>query len=90
MRRPALTAQANRPAPLVAATGAEAAGCKRIPSRPTAFEEVLRVIAVAAIPAARRVRAPFAERATNPGELLSLVASRFFLSGSRRLQPLLE
>ena len=50
--RPALAAQANCPAPLVAAAGAEPASLKRIPCRAAAVEEVLRVIAVAAIPAA--------------------------------------
>ena len=47
-----MAAEADRPAPAVAAAGAEPAGLKRIPRRAAAVEEVLRVIAVAAIPAA--------------------------------------
>ena len=72
------------------ATRAEAAGCKRIPCRATAVEEVLRVIAVAAIPAAGWFWAPFTERATNAAELLGFLARRIFLSGFRWLQSLLE
>ena len=90
MPRPALAAQANCPAPLVAAAGAESASLKRIPRRAAAVEEVLRVIAVTAIPAAGRLWAPLTERATNAAELISFVARRIFLSGFRRLQSLLE
>ena len=74
----------------MATAGAEPAGLKRIPRRAAAVEEVLRVIAVAAIPAARSVRAPFAERATNVAELLSFARRCGFLSGSRWLQFVLK
>jgi len=76
--------------PLVAAAGAEPARRKRIPPCATAVEEVLRVITVAAIPAARCFRTPFTERATNAVELFSFVVSRSFLSGCRWLQSVLE
>gem|GEM_PF-4418099 len=76
--------------PLVATTGAEPTSRKRIPRRAAAFEEVLRVITVAAIPAARCVRAPFAERATNVAELFSFVARCSFLGSLGWLQSVLE
>ena len=88
--RPALAAKADRPAPLVAAAGAAPAGCKRIPRCATAVEEVLRMIAVAAIPAARWLRTPFTKRAANAAELVSFVARRIFLSGFPWLQSFLE
>ena len=72
------------------AAGAEPARLKRIPRCPAAVEEVLRVITVAAIPAARCHRTPFTERATNAAELLSFVARCVFLRGFRWLQSLLE
>ena len=72
------------------AAGAEPAGLKRIPRRAAAVEEVLRVITVAAIPAARCVRTPFTERATNPVELLSFVTRRGFFGSLGWLQSLLE
>jgi hypothetical protein len=90
MSRPALAAQADRPAPLVAAAGAEPARAKSIPGRAAAVEEVFRVIAVAAIPAARSVRTPFAERATNAVELLIFVARRSFLGSLGWRQSVLE
>ena len=74
----------------MAAAGAEPAGRKRIPRRPAAVEEVLRVITVAAIPVARCVRTPFTERATNPVELLSFVALCGFLGSLGWLQSVLE
>ena len=74
----------------MAAAGTEPAGRKRIPRRAAAFEEILRVIAVAAIPAAGCLWTPFTEWATNAAELVSFVARRIFLSGFRRLQSLLE
>ena len=76
--------------PLVAAAGAEPAGRKRIPRGAAAFEEVLRVITVAAIPAARCVWTPFTERAPNAAELFSFVARCGSLSGFRWLQSVLE
>ena len=74
----------------MAAARAEPAGLKCIPRCPAAFEEVLRVVTVAAIPTARCIRPPFAERATNPAELFSFVVSRGFLSGFPWLQSVLE
>ena len=90
MPRPALAAQADCPAPLVAAAGAEPAGLKRIPRRAAAVEEVFWVITVAAIPVARCVRTPFTERATNPVELLSFGALCGFLGSLGWLQSVLE
>ena len=72
------------------AAGAEPACVKRIPRCAAAFEEILRVITVAAIPAARSVWTPFTERATNAAELLSFARRCSFLSGSRWLQSVLE
>ena len=72
------------------AAGAEPAGLKRIPRRAAAFEKVLRVVTVAAIPAARCLRTPFTERATNAVELFSFVMNCGFLSGFRWLQSVLE
>ena len=74
----------------MAAAGTEPAGRKRIPRRAAAFEEVLRVITIAAIPATRCVRTPFAERATNAAEFLSFARRCGFLSGSRWLQFVLK
>jgi hypothetical protein len=74
----------------VAAAGAEPAGHKSIPGRTATFEEVFRVIAVAAKPATGSVRTPFTERATNAVELVRFPAIRVFLSSFRRLQSLLE
>jgi len=74
----------------VAAAGAEPAGRKCIPRRAAAFEEVLRIITVAAIPAARCLRTPFTERATNVAELFSFVARSGFLRGFRWLQSVLK
>ena len=74
----------------MAAAGAEPAGLESIPRRTAAVEEVLRVITVAAIPVARRVWTPFAERATNAVELLSFAPRCGFLSGSRWLQFVLK
>ena len=87
MPRPALAAQADRPAPLVVAAGAEPVSRKCVPRRAAAFEKVLRVIAVAANPAARCVWTPFAERAANAVEGVSLVAGRSFLGSSAGLSP---
>ena len=72
------------------AAGTEPASLESVPCRAAAFEKVLRVITGAAIPAARCVWMPFAERATNAAELLSFVAFRVLLSDFRRLQSLLE
>jgi hypothetical protein len=74
----------------VTAAGADPARLECIPCRAAAFEKVLRVITGAAIPAARCVWTPFAERAANAAELLSFVAFRVLLSNFRRLQSLLE
>jgi hypothetical protein len=74
----------------MAAAGTEPAGRKRIPRRATAFEEVLRVIAVAAIPAAGCLWAPFTEWATNPAKLWSVVVRCSFLGCFRRLQSFLK
>jgi hypothetical protein len=74
----------------MAAAGTEPAGRKRIPRRAATFEEILWVIAVAAIPAAGCLWAPFTEWATNPAELWSVVARRSFLGCFRRLQSLLK
>ena len=74
----------------MAAAGAAPARGESIPSRAAAVEEVLRVITVAAIPAARRVRTPFTERATNVAELFSFVARSGFLRGFRWLQSVLK
>ena len=52
------------------AAGAEAARDKCVPRRAAAFVEVLRVMTVAAIPAARCIRTPFAERAANAVEVV--------------------
>jgi hypothetical protein len=76
--------------PLVAAAGAAPAGRKRIPRHAATVEEVFRVITVAAIPAARSVRTPFTERATNVAKLIRFVARFGFLSGFRRLQSVLK
>ena len=74
----------------MAAAGTEPAGRKRIPRRAAAFEEILRVIAVAAIPAAGCLWTQFTEWATNPAELWSVVARRSFLGCFRRLQSFLK
>ena len=74
----------------MAAAGTEPAGRKRIPRRAAAFEEVLRVIRIAAIPAARCVWTPFTERATNAAELLSFVARCSFLESLGWLQSVLK
>ena len=72
------------------AAGAQAAGFKRIPRRPAAVEEVLWVIAVAAIPVAGCLWTPFAERATNAVELFRIISRCSFLGAFRWLQSLLE
>ena len=74
----------------MAAAGTEPAGRKRIPRRAAAFEEVLRVIAVAAIPAAGCLWTPFTEWATNPAKLWSVVVRCSFLGCFRRLQSFLK
>jgi len=58
----------------MAAAGTEPAGRKRIPRRAAAFEEILRVIAVAAIPAAGCLWMPLTEWATNSIKLVRFLA----------------
>ena len=72
------------------AAGTEPASLERVPCRAAAFEKVLRVITGAAIPAARCVWTPFAERATNSAELFSFVVRFSFLGSLGWLQSLLE
>jgi hypothetical protein len=74
----------------MAAAGAEPAGLERIPCRAAAIEEVLRVVAIAAIPAAGCLWMPFTERATNTADLGRFLAIRGFPSCFRWLQSLLE
>jgi hypothetical protein len=74
----------------VTAAGTEPASLESVPCRAAAFEKVLRVITGAAIPAARCVWMPFAERATNAAELFSFVARFSFLGSLGWLQSLLE
>ena len=74
----------------MAAPRATAAGGKRIPRRAATAEEVFRVIAVAAKPAARSVRSPFTARATNAAELVRCVADGSFLGRFPWLQSFLK
>ena len=74
----------------MAAAGTEPARRKRVPRCAAAFEKVLRVIAVATIPAAGCVWTPFAERATNVAELLSFVLCHGFVRFFRWLQSVLK
>ena len=72
------------------AAGTEPASLESVPCRAAAFEKVLRVITAQYHRPTRCVRPPFAERATNPAELLGFVARFSFLGSLGWLQSLLE
>jgi hypothetical protein len=74
----------------VTAAGAEPSRLECIPCRTATVEEILRVVTGAAIPAARCVWTPFAERATNAAEVLSFVTRFSFLGSFGWFQSFLE
>jgi hypothetical protein len=69
MERPCRATQARRPAPLMTATWAAAAGGERVPARAAASVEIFRIAAACAKPAVCRFGLPLAERTANPAKV---------------------
>ena len=73
MQRPLRAVETGGPAPLMAATGAEAAGFEGIPRRAAAAEKVFRIFAWTTEPTARRFGLPFTFWTTNTPMFLLVV-----------------
>ena len=73
MQRPLRAAETNGPAPLMAATGAEAASFEGVPRRAAAAEKVFGIFAWTTEPTARRLGLPFTFWTTNTTTFLLVV-----------------
>ena len=77
MQRPFRAAETGGPAPLMAATGAAAAGFEGIPRRAAAAEKVFGIFAWTTEPTARRLGLPFTFRTTNTSTFFFVVLLYF-------------